>query len=1188
MVGKISSALALSLLASTSAFAQATGSLTGSVVDPTGAPVGNVNVGLFVPGGAQALMSSKTNSSGYFTFQAVRPETYDVQFETPGFAKIVERRVKVDALRETSLAVKLEVASTQQVIEVLADLQAVQVTNSELSTTITRGQISDLPVLDRQVSNLFTTQAGVSSGRGPTVVNGLRTSAANVTMDGVNIQDNFIRTNSLDYMPFRPTIEQVADMTIAVGNASSAVGGGAAQIALNTRSGSNEYHGSLYWYNRNSAAAANDWFNNRAGVTKPFLNLNQVGGALGGKIIRDKLFFFVNYEAYRLRQQQSTLRTVLTPSARQGIFKYRDAGGVERESNLLNTRQIRIDPTIAGFIDQLPQPNTSDAGDGLNTSGFRFNASGNQNRDQLVTRWDYYMTPGHSFTGTLDYAKEVSDRPDIGNFYTVVPPVFNENPNKMIALGWRWTVSPTLTNEVRGGLFFGPGVFNTRNAAPAFLVDGLIFSTPQNRFLKQGRATDTYSLQDNANWVKGKHDFSFGFTSQFIRVEPFNDGGILPDYTVGISAANTTGFTAANFPGIRAVDVNVANNLYASLGGIVSGAVQSFNVRDRTSGFVPNYSQIRNFKYDTYAGYFQDRWKASRKLTLTLGVRYEYWTPLDEANGLYLLPQSNANFIASLLNPGTVLDFAGGSTGRRFYNPDKNNFAPNFGFAFDPTGRGKTAIRGGYSISFINDEAVTAVRNNVGTNAGLAGTSQLVRLTQTLANKPPVPTPQFKVPRSLADNYAADPFAAAGMPDPTLRSAYVQQWSFGVQHDVKGSIVELRYVGNRGTKLLRALDYNQVVVRENGFIDDVIRAQNNGYRSLTANGRFDPSYNPAIAGSVPLPVFSRLEAGGLLNNATIQNLVRTGEVGSLGEIYQTNGLNGAINFFRNPNILGGNGIGNGADSTYHALQADFRRRTQKGLEFQVNYTYSKVLSNGVGDDQARFEPYLDLASPSLERARAPFDLNHAIKANGFYELPFGKGKRVELQGIADKILGGWIVSGLMNYTSGTPFSIFSNRGTLNRGGRATGRNTAIALANKADLDAAVGRVFMTGSGPRFVNPSAIGADLRGTAGDGLPAFNGQLFYNPGAGALGTLQRRMFSGPWNFNLDTGFMKNFTIKEGHTVQFRAEAFNLFNNPSFWVGSETTATTRFNINQTTFGRIVSTFNGSREFQFSLYYRF
>ena len=242
-----------------------------------------------------------------------------------------------------------------------------------------------------------------------------------------------------------------------------------------------------------------------------------------------------------------------------------------------------------------------------------------------------------------------------------------------------------------------------------------------NTFLNQGRKTNTYSIQDNATWLKGKHEISFGFQSQILHATPFNDAGIVPTYTLGISSANTTGLTAADLPGIRSTDLTTANNLYANLAGIVSTAAQTFNVTSTTSGFVPGATNLRQLTHSTWAGYVQDKWKVRPNLTLNLGVRYEYWTPLDEQNSLYLAPRlQNNDARASVLDPNAVLDFIGGSAGRPFYKADKNNFAPNVGFAWDPFKDGKTSIRGGYMIAFVNDNMVTTVRNSVTTSSGLS------------------------------------------------------------------------------------------------------------------------------------------------------------------------------------------------------------------------------------------------------------------------------------------------------------------------------------------------------------------------------------------------------------------------------------------------------------------------------------
>jgi hypothetical protein len=249
------------------------------------------------------------------------------------------------------------------------------------------------------------------------------------------------------------------------------------------------------------------------------------------------------------------------------------------------------------------------------------------------------------------------------------------------------------------------------------------------------------------------------------------------------------------------------------------------------------------------------------------------------------------------------------------------------------------------------------------------------------------------------------------------------------------------------------------------------------------------------------------------------------------------------------------------------------------LTFELNYTFSKVLSDGDGDLQARFQAFLDLNNPGLERSRANFDLNHMIKAFGHYELPFGKGHRLSA-GRLDRVVGGWTISPFMVWQSGAPFSILSERGTLNRAGRSY-YNTADTSLNQAQL-AGIVKFQMTGNGPMIVSPSAINpADGTGVNADGEPAFQGQVFANPAAGTLGVLQRRYFSGPWTFNMDMSLIKKVDLTERTNVEIRADAFNVFNHATFWSGDQ-------NINSTTFGVVSSTFYSPRIMQFGIYVRF
>jgi hypothetical protein len=328
----------------------------------------------------------------------------------------------------------------------------------------------------------------------------------------------------------------------------------------------------------------------------------------------------------------------------------------------------------------------------------------------------------------------------------------------------------------------------------------------------------------------------------------------------------------------------------------------------------------------------------------------------------------------------------------------------------------------------------------------------------------------------------------------------------------------------------------------------------------------------------------------------VRTYIDQGQAGTLAALYQTNRLNGPISFFANPYILGANMFTNYSNSSYNALQVDLRHRYRNGLQLQANYTWSKVLSDALGDTQTRFDPFLDINNPKLERARAPFDLTHVFHANGSYELPFGPGHRWNSSNpVLSRVAGGWAIGSILTWQSGAPFSILSLRGTLNRNGSRSAQNTASTNLSGAQLQQVVG-FYMTGNGPYFINPADINPrDNRGATQEGQPGFAGQAFFNPDAGTVGGLQRRMFDNPSDFLLDANIRKVTKITERQTIELRMEAVNALNHPSFYTGanygfnnSVGAPDARFNINSTSFGRIGNTFTDARRLQLGLIYRF
>jgi hypothetical protein len=265
----------------------------------------------------------------------------------------------------------------------------------------------------------------------------------------------------------------------------------------------------------------------------------------------------------------------------------------------------------------------------LNTTGYTFNARNKRTRDNVTGKLDYNLTPKHVFSATYAWNREIVDRPDLTPFYSVVPPVFNDNTAKLFSVSYRWTPTATLTNELRGGFNRAPSVFDLTTPSPAYVLSaaasstGLQFSSPiQSGEVGEGRNVNWYGIYDNANWVKGRHTVSFGFQTFQTRVGSFNYNGAVPTYTIGISSASTAGFTSGNIPGASSTDVSRANGLLATLAGLLSSGAQQFNPTSTTSGFVKGAPQINNFAFNNYALYVLDNFKVLRNLTVTLGLRW--------------------------------------------------------------------------------------------------------------------------------------------------------------------------------------------------------------------------------------------------------------------------------------------------------------------------------------------------------------------------------------------------------------------------------------------------------------------------------------------------------------------------------------------------------------------------------------
>ncbi|MGH9945299.1 MAG: hypothetical protein ACRD9R_23350, partial [Pyrinomonadaceae bacterium] len=563
-----------------------------------------------------------------------------------------------------------------------------------------------------------------------------------------------------------------------------------------------------------------------------------------------------------------------------------------------------------------------------------------------------------------------------------------------------------------------------------------------------------------------------------------------------------------------------------------------------------------------------------------------------------------------------------------FFRADKNNFGPTFSVAYSPSfgnnflgrlfpGEGRTVIRGGYRTSYNNNEYVRSPDNANLNHVGLGGTTVNVTsniggtettfLRSILTPRPEAPgfqalpanfaTPSLPtLPRSFAANNTAafGRFGSVFVVDPELQLPLVHEYNVGIQREIGWQTAfELRYVGSRSNELVRSIDFNQINIRDNGFVADFVRAQQN----LAANRAANPNSNVFLTGPNTLTVLNRLTTA----SGSIVTSLENGTPADLALTAITGGTTGGIAFLANPNTGVANSLENGGLFRYNSLQAEVRRRFVNGFSFQVNYTFQKILADTTTDSQTNVDPYLDLVNQRLNYARPDYDRAHTVNANMNLELPFGRGRRFFNEGALNHILGGFQFTSIVNISSGQPVSIRDARGTLNRAARA-GLQPASSSLTTSEIKDLIG-IFRTPNGIYFIDPSVLQATAVNTSGQrvgidltqALPSgftglqvratapinpanptsptpFAGQVFFRNTPGSTGTLPINFINGPVFFNWNAGLFRNFRFSETMNLQFRAEVFNVLNRTNFNIGEGSGI---FDVNSTTFGRITGTFD-------------
>ncbi|MGH9946769.1 MAG: carboxypeptidase regulatory-like domain-containing protein [Pyrinomonadaceae bacterium] len=1240
-------------------FGQTSGSINGTVSDPNGAVVPGATI--MVKGNAGQTYKTTSAGNGTFNIPSVATGVYEVTIAANGFQTFVSKDVKVDVGLPSSVTTSLIVGNPEETVVVTSGGDIIQSQTATVGTTLTGRTILETPITSRDALDLVTLLPGTTQVGRPrqSSINGLPKGSLSISIDGVDVQDNLLKSSDGFFTFIRPRLDSIEEVTVANASTGAESGGdGAVQIKFVTKRGNNDYHGGLFWQHRDQGLNSNYWWNNRNGLPRNPIVLNQYGGNASGPIPfplfgdnggpkfssgKDKAFFFVNYEEFRIPESINRTRTLLTQDAMNGIFRYGansvDLYALAGMAGLPNT----VDPTIGSLMSAIrsstSQGTVTATTGNPNTENLNIISRTSQKRTFLTTRFDVNLTKNHAFEFVFNRQIFRNVPSDLLNnadpSFPGFPNTGGQNSDRFSqAFALRSSFTNSLINEVRFARLYGDSTFRPGLTRDQFANQnfynlnfntggfGLTNVTAGNAgadgFSRSGstdnrRSSPSEDFTDNVTWLKGSHSFNFGGQYKRVRVDTASINQLVPEVGFGVDISDTAADTAfrnsganANLPGATAAQLAQAKSLYALLTGRVTTYTNTAYLKDDGTYEIQG-DQFQAGTQTTYGLYAQDIWRARPNLTISFGVR---WQPQDAfstrtGNFSYARNFSDVYGVSgegNLFKPGTLTGqiptFEVLPIGSTVYNADKNNFAPSFGVVWSPSfgdkgamakifgSNGSSVFRGGFSRSFVRDGtnvALTILSNAPGAilnNASLLvsqGTLPVGTLLQNLGSVtlPTVPsTPPAVITGSFNDTIV--------VVNPNIKSGYVDSYSFGYQRELgKDMAIEIRYVGNRARDLWRLYNIDEINVSENGFANEFRLAQANFAANNLAGGSRAGSYAffGAGTGTSPLPILQAYYSGvtaanagnaalytsALYRNATLTNLLNPINPNArtfAGTIENSNARrNNAltaglpINFFYvNPTTLGGGNFiyDNAAESSYNALQVEFRRRLSRGLLVQGSYTFSKSLTDAYASSSIVQSNFRSLRDRNLNNTVSPFDVTHAFKVNWLYELPFGKGASFfnNAGGLLDALIGGWGINGSIKLQSGTPIN-FGNVDLVGLDRRELEKLIGVYYSQSVSYSNGTPVIATASYLPADIisNTSNAFANLPFTGRAIVPAgFNGCIQEYVGQCGSSNL---VVHGPKFFRTDLSLSKKFRIGETRNIEFRASAFNALNNPQWRVG-------------------------------------
>ncbi|HQR37231.1 MAG TPA: carboxypeptidase regulatory-like domain-containing protein [Blastocatellia bacterium] len=1192
--------------------AQSLGSVAGHVTDEQGAVVSGATVTITNTATNQSRTTTAT-SDGLWQIKQVPPGTYSLRAEATGFKTIVRSDVVIQVNTPLKLDLKFEVGTVTETVEVTAAGETINHEDASVGNTFGEMQVRQLPIEGRNVVDLLSLQPGVTKtdvGDGHDdqrsgAVNGARGDQSNVTLDGIDVND---QQEGLPFTSVLPvTLDSVQEFRVVTANGNADMGRGAgAEVSLVTKSGGNEFHGSVYEFHRNTVTTANTYFNNLAGVDRPKLLRNVFGFSVGGPFIKNKLFFFVNYEGLRDAREDSSLRIVPSAELREGLVQYKNtSGGVTTltadQIRQLDPAGIGLSPTALSIFQQYPLPNDDTAGDNLNTKGFRFIAPAGVHNNTYIARVDWTINDNNTvfWRGNLanNNATEAPQFPGGPPRYT------NFDNSKGYAVGLTSVISNSWTNVARYGLTRQGTESAGASSSAYFGFRGL--DTLAAYTYSSSKIVPTHNIADDVTWTHGNHTVNFGANIRFIR---FNSNSF--DNSFPYTRSNTSWLAGTGqelvpsdpLPGL-ASDFEVAylDAMVASLGLLDYVFVQYSY--DKTGAALPVGSPVkRNFAANEFEFYVGDSWRIRPNLTINAGVRYSLYSPPWEVNGLQVTPTiplgewsaqriaNAATGVPSSASPAVTFNLAGPANGQPGYYPwDKNNFAPRVSVNWSPDwdsgflakltgGPGQTSIRGGFGVFYEHIGAGLANTFDRDGSVGLAtglenpsgaySVSESPRYTQDLA-LPPLPPPP---PGGFPSTLAPDSFAITFGLDNNIVTPIDYTFDFSISREIPGNMVlEAAYVGRIAHNRLAQSDlaqptdftdpqsgqtWYQVAHIMEGWL-----AQSKGLNQIPNLPYFENLY-PGLAllqpGRSATQEAYHIASVLAPDWTTVQYYLDLVHPSRFGPYLYYNNQYSALSAWRS-----------NENTNYNALQIMLRKRMGHGVQFDFNYTWSKSIdltSEGertgqYGSDYNTTGFIINEFDIKQNRSVSDFDTTHAVNANWLWELPFGKNQPYlnDEKGWINQLVAGWQVTGIFRATSGFPVSVGNGR-IWPTNWNITGWATATG-----DIK---GDTTRRPDGPNLFPDKELA----------LASFK-----NTSAGYSG--DRNILRGDGYFTLDFGVDKTWNLPwEGQSIQFRWEVFNATNTARFDVSSISLDLT----NSGTFGRYQDTLAPPRIMQFGLRYQF